>query len=181
MGPVLPAELQLRDGRSVSVREIQATDKAGLVAAVDHTSVESRYMRFMAAVRGVSEPMLERATHPVPDREFALVAVSDDGGVESIVGGARYASEAGSDTCEFAIMIVDDWQGQGLAPRLMGMLMEAAEAHGFRVMEGSVLTANAAMRGLARRLGFEDKADPRNATVRVVKRTLGSGSAATGP
>ncbi|MEJ8850868.1 GNAT family N-acetyltransferase [Variovorax rhizosphaerae] len=180
MGPVLPARLQLRDGRSVWVREIEPEDKDGLQAAVGNMSVQSRYMRFMATVKAISEPMLEKATHPVPDREFALVAVNDEGGAESIVAGARYASDAGSDTCEFAIMVVDDWQGQGLAPRLMETLMEAAEAHGFHVMEGSVLTANASMRGLARRLGFEDKADPRDATVRVVSRVLGSGRATAG-
>ncbi|MEJ8857298.1 GNAT family N-acetyltransferase [Variovorax robiniae] len=180
MGPVLPARLKLRDGREVWVREIQPDDKDGLQAAVGHMSVQSRYMRFMATVRAISEPMLEKATHPVADREFALVAVGDEGGVESIVAGARYASDAGSDTCEFAIMIVDDWQGQGLAPRLMQILMEAAEAHGFRYMEGSVLTQNTAMRGLARRLGFDDKADPRDATVRVVKRALGNVGAAAG-
>jgi RimJ/RimL family protein N-acetyltransferase len=137
-------------------------------------------MRFMATVRALSEPMLEKATHPVPDREFALVAVDDSGGAEDIVGGARYASDAGSDTCEFAIAIVDGWQGQGLAPRLMETLIEAAAAHGFRFMEGSVLTANTAMRGLAKRLGFDDKADPRDPTVRVVRRKLGNGHAEAG-
>ncbi|MEJ8852439.1 hypothetical protein [Variovorax rhizosphaerae] len=81
--------MQLRDGRSVWVREIQPDDKDGLQAAVGHLSVQSRYMRFMATVKALSEPMLEKATHPLQDREFALLAVNDDVGAECIGAGAQ--------------------------------------------------------------------------------------------
>lgn len=172
--PVLPVTVPLRDGRQVTLREILPEDKEGLQAAVGNMSTDSRYTRFMGTIRDLPDNMLEAATHPVPDREFALVAVGAQGPGESIIGGARYASDAGSDTCEFAIAIVDGWQGQGLAPRLMETLVAAAEAHGFRCMEGYVLSTNAPMRGLAKRLGFRDSPCPGDATVRVVKRALGS-------
>ena len=173
--PVLPVTVPLRDGRRASLREILPEDKERLQAAVGHMSTDSRYTRFMGTVRDLPDHMLEAATHPVPGREFALVAVAAEGPAESIVGGARYASEAGSDTCEFAIAIVDGWQGLGLAPRLMETLVAAAEAHGFRCMEGYVLSTNAPMRGLAKRLGFQESPCPGDATVRVVRRVLGSG------
>ncbi|MDM0110868.1 GNAT family protein [Variovorax sp. J22R133] len=176
--PALPAAVSLRDGRQVTVREILPQDKDALQAAVSGMSTQARYTRFMASIREIPDKALEAATHPVPDKEFALVAVSAEGTPgEVIIGGARYASEAGSDTCEFAITIVDGWQGQGLAPRLMEMLMTAAQAHGFRVMEGCVLTSNAAMRGLAKRLGFEDTRFPGDATTRLVRRNLVEGHA----
>ncbi|MGO4391715.1 N-acetyltransferase family protein [Variovorax sp. M-6] len=173
--PALPATLPLRDGRRVTVREILPEDKEALQAAIGHMSTDSRYTRFMGTVRDLPDTMLEAATHPVPEREFALVAVAAEGSGESIIGGARYASAAGSDTCEFAIAIVDGWQGQGLAPRLMETLVAAAEAHGFRCMEGYVLSTNAPMRGLAKRLGFQESQVPGDATVRMVRRVLGQG------
>ena len=176
MGPLLPMRLLL-DGRRVSVREILPEDKEALHAAFSGLSAQSRFTRFMATMRDLSEPMLEAATHPVPDREFALVAVADEGEGEKIVGGARYASTAGHDSCEFAITVVDGWQGVGLAPRLMTTLMEAARSHGFRVMEGFVLAGNQSMRKLAKRLGFNDLADPDDATVRVVRCNLQGGHA----
>ena len=156
------------------MREILPEDKEPLQAAVGNMSADSRYTRFMGTMREIPDKMLEAATHPVPDRECALVAVSVEGADESIVGGARYASNVGSDTCEFAIAIVDGWQGLGLAPQLMNTLMSLAESHGFRYMEGFVLSTNASMRGLAKRLGFQDAPFPGDATVRLVKRTLGS-------
>jgi L-amino acid N-acyltransferase YncA len=137
-------------------------------------SADSRYSRFMATMREIPDKMLEAATNPVPGKEYALVALDGDGADAAIVGGARYASQAGSDTCEFAVMVVDDWQHLGLAPRLMETLIAAAEAHGFRWIEGYVLSTNAAMRGLAKRLGFRESAFPGDATVRVVKRGLGA-------
>lgn len=173
--PVLPATVLLRDGRRVTVREILPGDKKGLQAAFERMSPDSRYTRFMATMREIPDTMLEAATHPLPDREFALVAVAGEGPGESIIGGARYASDRGSDHCEFAIAIVDGWQGQGLAPRLMETLVAAAEAHGFRSMEGYVLSTNAPMRGLAKRLGFHESQCPDDATVRVVRRALGPG------
>ena len=72
--------------------------------------------------------------------------------------------------------------GRDLLPRgvhrdvagLMETLIAAAEAHGFRWIEGYVLSTNAAMRGLAKRLGFQESPFPGDATVRVVKRGLGA-------
>ncbi|MDM0017104.1 GNAT family N-acetyltransferase [Variovorax saccharolyticus] len=171
--PVLPATVVLRDGRRVIVREIRADDKEALRAAVANMSADSRYSRFMTSIRELPDHMLEAATHPAPDKEFALVVLDADSAEESIVGGARYASAAGSDTCEFAIMVVDAWQHLGLAPRLMETLIAAAQAHGYRCIEGYVLSTNAAMRGLAKRLGFKESPCPGDATVRVVRLGLG--------
>ena len=168
----VPVSFQLRNGRRVTVREIRPEDKDAIHDAIGHLSADSRYTRFMAAVSDVPDRMLEKATHPAPDREFALVAVSEDEGREVIVAGTRYASTAGSESCEFAITIVDDWQGQGLASKLLQMLIDAARAHGFKTMEGYVLSRNAPMRALAKRLGFHEGPCPGDATVRIVTRPL---------
>jgi len=164
----LPSRATLRDGRRVVLRQILAQDKAGLLAAFHRLSDDSRYTRFMASMRELPDAMLESATHPVAGREFALVAVSDDGEAGTIVGGARYAAGPGSDTCEFAITVADDWHGVGLAKCLMHSLIAVARAAGYRNMEGYVLASNTSMRRLARGLGFVDTACPEDSTLRVV-------------
>jgi GNAT superfamily N-acetyltransferase len=98
-----------------------------------------------------------------------LVALSGEGADEKIVGGARYAAAPGSRDCEFALALVDDWRGQGLARRLLETLMGVARARGFERMEGYILYSNAPMLGLAKRLGFarvENSEDPGVQTVR---------------
>ncbi|AGW92952.1 MULTISPECIES: GNAT family N-acetyltransferase [Cupriavidus] len=167
----LPFHMTLRDGRQVVLRPIRVQDKAGLLAAFHRLSEDSRYTRFMASMRELPDAMLESATHPVAGREFALVAVADDGEAGTIVGGARYAAGPGSDTCEFAVTVADDWHGVGLAKCLMQSLIGVARAAGYRNMEGFVLASNTSMRGLARKLGFVDTVCPDDGTLRVV--TLG--------
>jgi RimJ/RimL family protein N-acetyltransferase len=168
----LPVLAKLRDGREVMLREIQAQDKEGMLAAFHRLSADSRYTRFMMSMRELSPAMLEAATHPVPDREFALVAVSVDAGVENVVAGARYVRAPGSDTCEFAVTVADDWHGLGLANRLLQILIASAREHGLHCMEGYVLAMNTPMRRLARRLGFVDRQCPDDATLRVMSMSL---------
>jgi RimJ/RimL family protein N-acetyltransferase len=174
-GITLPMLAKLRDGREVTLREIGAQDTEGMLAAFHRLSADSRYTRFMMAMRDPSPAMLEAATHPVPDREFALVAVSVDAGFDNIVAGARYAYAPGSDTCEFAVTVLDDWQGLGLASRLLRILIASATARGLHCMEGYVLAANTPMRRLARRLGFVDRRCEDDTTLRVMSMSLAGG------
>jgi RimJ/RimL family protein N-acetyltransferase len=171
----LPFLAKLRDGREVMLREIEAQDTEEMAAAFHRLSADSRYTRFMMSMRDLSPVMLEAATHPVPGRDFALVAVSGDGGFETIVAGARYVGAPGSDTCEFAVTVADDWHGLGLASRLLPILIASATAQGLRCMEGYVLAVNTPMRQLAKRLGFVDRQCEDDATLRVVSMSLGSG------
>ena len=169
----LPALARLRDGRTVLLREIRVQDEDELRDAFHRLSADSRYARFMMPVREPSPAMLAAATRPNPDHDLALVAVSGEGGPEQdIVAGARYVGSPGVDTCEFAVTVVDDWHGLGLARRLMEVLIAHAAARGLRCMEGYVLAANTPMRRLAGRLGFMDRQCEDDATLRVVRLSL---------
>jgi RimJ/RimL family protein N-acetyltransferase len=173
----LPLRVPLRDGRSAIVRPIAPEDRDALQFAVQSMSPDSRYTRFMSPKRQLSEQTLQAATRPKPAQECALVAVSADELDGPIIAGARYASAVGSDTCEFAVTIVDAWQGLGLARQLMEILIDVARQHGFRTMEGFVLTENRSMRGLAKRLGFRDRPSPGEPGVRLVTLSLEGGRA----
>jgi RimJ/RimL family protein N-acetyltransferase len=169
-----PIVATLRGGRHVTLRSIRPDDKAELQEAFDRLSLEARYTRFMAPMKELSRAMLERAVHPVPGRELALVAIVGEGPNEDIVGGARYSADAGNDTCEFAVAVADDWHGVGLASRLMRELIQAARGHGLKRMEGFVLARNSPMLNLARRLGFEVTSSSEGPTVKLVRLDLDS-------
>ena len=164
--------LELRDGRRVTVRAIRETDAELLQDAIGRLSVESSYRRFFSPLRTLPRQLLERATHPEAGRELQLVAVVGEGDDETIVAGARYAALAEQGDCEFAVAVVDDWHGYGLARRMLEIVMGHARAGGFARMEGYVLATNAAMLGLAKRLGFTESASSEGPTVRMVRRAL---------
>lgn len=151
------------------MREVRADDAERMQAAMRAMSVESRYARFMSALRELSPKMLERATLPDAEREFQLVAVTGEGTEQKIVGGARYAAAPGSRDCEFALALIDDWQGQGLARQLLETLMRVARARGFERMEGYILPSNAPMLGLAKRLGFAHVVNTEDPGVQTVR------------
>lgn len=58
--------------------------------------------------------MFEVVMYFVLGREFVLVVVSVEVGVESIVGSVCYVGVFVGDICEFVVMVVDDWYGFGL-------------------------------------------------------------------
>jgi GNAT superfamily N-acetyltransferase len=167
-----PIEIELRDGRRVTVRAIRETDGDKLQEAIRGLSVESSYKRFFSPMRKLPAPLLERATHPEPGREIQLVAVVGEGSEEKIIAGTRYAALGEGKACEFAVALVDGWQGCGLARRLLEILIGHARADGFARMEGYVLATNAAMLGLAKRLGFTEGPSDEGPTVRLVRLDL---------
>jgi GNAT superfamily N-acetyltransferase len=75
-------------------------------------------------------------------------------------------------TCEFAITVVSEFGGSGLATRLMTTLIDEAKRRGQKEMEGLVLKQNQSMLRLAKRLGFRVESDPDDPTVRWCRLSL---------
>lgn len=149
----------LFDGTQVVVRPIRPEDAQMEQDFVRHLSDDSRYFRFMVQLNQLSPKKLKYFTEIDYDRHLAFVAVVTREGTQVEIGVARYVSAPGSDRCEFAIAVDDAWQGTGVAGILMFTLMDAAREHGFKTMEGFVLTGNHKMLKFARQLGFELHAD----------------------
>jgi len=173
--PFAPIEVTLRNGRAVRLRAIRPEDRDEVQQAFARLSSESRYMRFMSFLKELPPRMLDGVVHPQREHGFALVAEIDAPDGIDIVGGARYIEEERK-SCEFAVTVADDWQRVGLASRLLRELIAAARARGLERMEGFVLAGNSPMLGLARRLGFTPRADPRDPTVVVVALDLAAWS-----
>lgn len=167
-----PLTVRLPQGAQLTVRAIRAEDAAKLQAAIHALSAESRYSRFFSPLRELPPELLERATRPDAKSELQLVAVTGSGREEEIIGGARYGATATPGHCEFAVAVVDAWHGRGVARLLLETLMRAARERGFTHIEGYILATNAAMLGLAKRLGFATIESPEGPTVCLVRRDL---------
>ena len=154
---------QLPNGTDLVIRPIRPEDAEMEQSFVRALSEQTKYFRFMQAIKELTPEMLVRFTQIDYDREMALIAVVVQEHEDVEVGVARYMSRPGGEACEFAIVISDDWHNQGIGARLMHSLMQNARQRGFRIMEGEVLSANPRMLTLMQSLGFRierDKADP---------------------
>lgn len=156
----------LRGGGEYTVRPIRPNDARMLQDLVLHLSPESRYFRFVSSLTELSPSMLARFTLIDYDREMALVAVvkersaGADGEMaetERIVGVSRYITNPDHSTCEFSLVVADDFNGRGIGSRLMESIMDVAREKGLSEIDGLVLANNADMLKLMRSLGFAVK------------------------
>lgn len=145
---------ELDDGYDVTLRPMRPEDAELVKSFVRDMSEQSRYFRFMEAVRELSPSMLSRFTQIDYDREMALVATVEEGGKELQIGVSRYAINPDGKSCEFALAVADAWQGRGIGHKLMNRLMEIARDYGLEVIEGDVLAKNYKMIDLARSMDF---------------------------
>jgi len=143
-----------REGPRVTIRPIRPEDAEMEQAFVKGLSSESRYFRFMDTLRELTPLMLVRFTQIDYDREMAFVATVPEDGREAEVAVARYVANPDGESCEYAIVVADGWQGRGLGRRLMEQLIAVARARGLRRMVGHVLAENRGMLALAQKLGF---------------------------
>jgi acetyltransferase len=178
MATSYPAELvqalTFRDGTRVIVRPIRPEDRQIEREFVLKLSDESRYFRFMSALRELNEAMLSRFTQIDYDREMALIAVICENGLETEIGVARYIINADGVSCEFAVAVADAWQHRGVGSKLILNLVEVARARKLQVMEGIVMAGNHKMLGLMSALGFSIRPEPGDAAVKHVAKQLGA-------
>ena len=77
---------------------------------------------------------------------------------ERMVGVSRYVTNPDRSSCEFALVVADDFNGKGLGSRLMLSIMDVAREKGLSEIDGLVLANNPGMLKLMRSLGFSIKA-----------------------
>lgn len=150
----LAVRYQTNEGQTVVIRPIKPEDADIEQTFVQSLSPETKYYRFMNTIRELSLSQLIRLTQIDYDREMAFIAVVDQDGQEKEIGVARYATNPDGESCEFAIVVADDWQGKGVARRLMGVLIDAARAGGLKYMNGDFLAENSRMIRFVTSLGF---------------------------
>lgn len=141
-------------GELVTLRPIRPEDAEIEQAFVRSLSPESRRFRFMDTLRELTPMMLVRFTQIDYDREMAFVATVERDGKEVEIGVCRYITNPDGVTCEYAIVIADDWHRRGLGRRMMGQLIEVARRRGLEAMVGHVMSSNRGMLELCQELGF---------------------------
>jgi acetyltransferase len=163
----------LKDGTPVTVRPIRPEDEPLMVGFHEALSEESVYLRYagvMKLSRRVAHERLSRLCFIDYDREMALVAVRRDAdiGREALLGVGRLAKLHGTRDGEFALLVRDDVQGQGLGSELLRRLVEVGRLEGLARIVGDVLSENRGMQEVARAQGFQLHYEPGDPIVRAV-------------
>jgi len=168
----LISECSLKDGTRIKIRPIRPEDAGIEQSFVRSLSPQSKRFRFMESLNELTQQMLIRFTQLDYNRELALIAVVEQDGAEVELGVARYATNIDGDSCEFALVVTDQWHNRGIGTQLMAALIDAARAKGFKLMTGEILADNHNMLGLARKLGFTVTRNPEDMSILLARKEL---------
>ncbi|MEW4570848.1 bifunctional acetate--CoA ligase family protein/GNAT family N-acetyltransferase [Tautonia sp. JC769] len=155
----------LRDGTRTTIRPIRPEDEPLMIAfheSLSERSVYSRYFQAMKLSTRVAHERLTRICFIDYDREMALVVSRrpTEPGRHEILAVGRLSRQHSFDEAEFALLVADPYQGQGLGGELLRRLIQIARNEGIRRVTADMLRDNRPMQQVCERLGFRLRYDP---------------------
>jgi acetyltransferase len=148
-----------KNGVRVTIRPIRPEDEPLITRFHQTLSDRSVYLRYFCSLSlrtRVAHERLVRICFGDYDREMALVAEHFNvAGDSEIMGVGRLSRLHGTDEAELAVVVSDNYQGQGLGTELVRRAIQVAGEEKIRTVWGELLPDNIAMQVILKRLGFQ--------------------------
>jgi acetate---CoA ligase (ADP-forming) len=142
-------DVALRDGSTVHIRPVRASDETAIRAFLQGVSRDSIGFRFFGA------PDLKWVTAWSLDVDYAdrFGLVAETGTPGQIVAHASYV-RIDEHRAEVAFLVADAWQGRGISTIMLAHLAAVADSRGITTFTAQVLPANHRMIDVFRQSGF---------------------------
>lgn len=165
----------LKNGESVDIRPIRPEDEPALVKfhqTLSDRTVYSRYLQMLNLSQRTAHERLTKICFIDYSRQMALVAerANPQTGEREIIGVGRLQG-IGGEEAEYAIVISDDYQKQGIGTEFLRRLVDIGRIEGVKVIVADILSDNTAMQKIAEKLGFKLKQEPGD-NVMIARLTL---------
>jgi acetyltransferase len=179
----------MKDGRTYRIQPCVEPEaghtveflKEQIARGLDCMSTRSRWHRFATPLKRLSsEQLAYLADLDGRNRVAWCATIQTDSGERGIALGRYVRLENEPSVAEFALAVVDEFQGQGVGFRLMNALVFAARKNGISTLRGCVLASNRHMLSLCRRFGATLRESDAGSTLTVEvdtkDRSLSSGA-----
>jgi acetyltransferase len=148
-----------RKGDRLNIRPIRPEDEPLMVQFHQTLSEESVYLRYAHIVKlnkRIAHERLTRICFIDYDREMILVADRKNlqNSEHEILAVARLSKLHGTNEAEFALIVSDREQNQGLGTELLTRLLEIGKEEQLEAIIGYILNSNYKMQSLCQKLGF---------------------------
>jgi acetyltransferase len=155
---------KLRDGSKITIRPIRPEDEPDLVRFHEQLSdltVYYRYMHQITLTQRIAHERLARICFIDYDREMALVVEKKNPKSKQIeiIAVGRLSKIHGTNDAEFAIVISDKYQRQGLGTELMKKLIDIGKLEKIDRIVAELLPDNAGMTRVMDKVGFRFRND----------------------
>jgi acetyltransferase len=152
----------MKNGMTVTIRPIRPEDEPLMVQfhkTLSEQSIYLRYFHLMKLSHRVAHERLVRRCFIDYDREMVLVAERKDAetGNDEIIAVGRLSKLHGFNEAEFAMVISDRYQHQGLGTELLRQLVQIGRDEGLAKIGADILPENRAMQRVCQKVGFSLK------------------------
>jgi len=154
------AQETLKNGLQVTIRSIRPDDGEALLAAFKELDERTVYLRFFGLKQEISSKELTEAIEVDFVRTVALVTCMHNSAGEKIIGAGRYIAFGDADPpdmAEVAFTVEEDYQGLGIAGKMLRHLAGIAKQRGIVQFHAEVLPENKGMLAVFNRSGFPVK------------------------
>jgi len=159
----------LNEGTPVLLRPIKPEDETMWHGLLSLCSSKSIHFRFRYSFQATTHDMATRFCFVDYDREIAIVAEITEQDRRRIIGVGRLVADADHHEAEYAVLVADQWQGQGLGTILTDYCLEVCRQWGIRRVVAETAPDNHRMLDMFRRRGFTRDATAEVDTVLLVK------------
>lgn len=146
----------LKDGLQVLLRQVGESDQMWLLKMFTTLSPETIYNRFFKLRRPFTIEEVTKMVLVKPEEEFAIIGTPIQPTELNIIADARYYVEEGT-KAEVSIVVQDRWQLKGLGTAMLNHLINIGKQNGIKEFYVYVLSDNAVMIHVAKKLGFKLK------------------------
>jgi acetyltransferase len=159
-------------GLQALLRPIKPEDEPRWHDMLSACSLDTIHMRFRAMVKHTHE-MATRYCFIDYDREMAIVAEIEEDGERKLVGVGRLVADPDHNDAEYAVLVADPWQGQGLSDVLTDYCLELAKLWGVGLVYAETTPDNRRMIAVMRAHGFAVEPRPEEGVVVGTRATAG--------
>jgi len=148
---------KLKDGTAVTIRPIRPDDEPLMKefhGTLSDETVFHRYFHMVSLSQRVAHERLSRMCFIDYDRQMALIA-ERQGPEREILGVGRLVKSQQGDEGEFAILVGDHYQKQGLGTELLRRLVEFGREEKLARITADILPDNLEMQKVSKKIGFE--------------------------
>ena len=148
--------LSLPSGVEISFRVVRPDDAPALQRFHARCSERTIYLRFFGPMKNLSDDQARYFASTDGVDHFGLVAL-DPEDPQEIIAVVRYARKPGDERAEYAALVEDSWQGQGVGAALTNRLIDVARGNEVRSFYALVKAGNERMLNVLRYLDLPEQ------------------------
>jgi RimJ/RimL family protein N-acetyltransferase len=148
--------LTLPCGVEISFRVVRPEDAPALQRLHARCSERTIYLRFFGSMKKLSDEQARYFASTDGQDHFGLV-VLDPEDPNEIIAVVRYARNPGNERAEYAALVEDSWQGQGVGAALTHRLIDEARGNGVGSFYALVKGGNTRMLNVLRHLDLPEQ------------------------